>query len=156
MKKRVFLVCLVLLCGLNCFAQSGSLTGTWRGIWTNPAGLVFSAEMTLDAGPGCKTCAVITDGSVRGRIVWTLRKAGSNSGPEFAGKVGTSETELVKGEMKGDGLLVLNGYDRDDLNSIKGIDQYRLAISDNGKVIGGITLNHGPWTGQFIAMKVEP
>jgi len=36
---------------------------------------------------------------------------------------------------------------------MKGTDQYRLAISDNGKVVGGITLNGGSWTGQFIAMR---
>jgi hypothetical protein len=67
-----------------------------------------------------------------------------------------TDTELVKGEMKGDGLLVLNGYEADDPAHMKSVDQYRLAISDNGKVVGGITLNGGSWTGQFIAVRAQP
>ncbi len=131
------------------------MAGEWRGIWTNPTGFVFSAELTLEAGAGCKTCAATGDGSIRGKIVWTLRKAGSNAPEEYAKKVGVPATEFVKGEMKGDGFLVLNGYDKDDPNGIIGMDKYRLVISDNGQVIGGITFNNGPWTGQFIAMKVQ-
>ena len=112
--------------------------------------------MTLESGPSCKTCAVISEGRIQGKIVWTLRKAGSNSSPESADKVGTMATELVRGEMKGNGLLALNGYEADNPTHMKGTDQYRLAISDNGKVVGGITLNGGSWTGQFIAVRVQP
>ncbi len=153
MRKRVVLAGLMLLGGMVCAAQTTSVTGEWRGIWTNPAGLVFTATMTLETGPHCKTCAVISDGGIRGKIVWTLRKAGTNATAESGG---TTFTELVRGEMKGDGLLVLNGYEIDDSTHIKGTDQYRLAISDNGKVVGGITLNGGSWTGQFIAVRAQP
>jgi hypothetical protein len=139
-----------------CSAQSAGVTGEWRGIWTNPAGSVFTAQMTLDAGPGCKTCAVLGSSSVRGKILWTLRKAGPNAPPELAAQVGTTATELVKGEMKGEALLVLNGYETDDPNHIRPADQYRLAVSDNGKVVGGITFNGGSWTGQFIALRPQP
>lgn len=152
MKKLIVLASLMLLGGLACPAQTGSVTGEWRGIWTNPEGKVFTAEITLETGPSCKTCAVISEGGIRGKIVWTLRKAGSNSTPESDG---TTFTEMVKGEMKGDGLLVLNGYEIDDPAHLKGIDKYRLAISDNGKVMGGITLNGGSWTGQLIALRVQ-
>jgi hypothetical protein len=155
MRKRVLVGFLVLLSALVCPAQSNSVAGEWHGIWTNPAGYVFAAQMTLATGVSCKTCAVISDGPIRGKIVWTLRKTGPNAPEANAGNVGMTATELLKGEMKGDGLLVLNGYDTEDPNHIKGIDQYRLAISDNGKVIGGITLNSGSWTGQFIAVKVQ-
>ncbi len=144
---------LILLGGLACGAQTASVAGEWRGIWTNPAGMVFTAEMTLETGPSCKTCAVIGEGGIRGKIAWTLRKAGSNATAESAG---TTLTELVKGEIKGEGLLVLNGYEADDPSHLKGTDQYRLAISDNGKVMGGITLNGGSWTGQFIAAREQP
>jgi hypothetical protein len=152
MRKQVLLAGLILLGGLGCPAQTGSVAGEWRGIWTNPAGLVFTATMTLEMGPSCKTCAVISEGGIRGKIVWTLRKAGSTA---IADAAGSSATELVKGEMKGDGLLVLNGYEADDPTHMKGVDQYRLAISDNGKVVGGITLNGGSWTGQFIAVRAQ-
>ncbi|MGO9775941.1 MAG: hypothetical protein ACLQGT_11920 [Terracidiphilus sp.] len=149
--KRILLVCGMLLGSLSCSAQAGSVSGEWRGIWTDPTGYVFTVMMTLDTGPGCKTCAPAGDGSIQGKIVWTLRKMPANATPELAAKVGMTGTELVKGE----GLLVLNGYQKDDPNSIIGLDQYRLAISDDGKVIGGITLNYGPWTGQLFAVRAQ-
>ena len=156
MRKRILLAVFLLFGGLVCNAQTGSVTGEWRGIRTNPAGLVFSATMTLETGPECKTCAVVSDGLIRGRIVWTLRKAGSKTSSGSDASVGLTATELVKGTMKGDGLLVLNGYEKDDPNGIIELDQYRLAVSDNGKVVGGITLNGGSWTGQFIAVRTQP
>ena len=151
MKRLVVLAGLVLMGVTMCFAQRGTVAGDWRVIWTSPDGSVFSGEMRLEQGRGCKTCALAGEGSVRGRIVWTLRKAGPKSG----GEVGATSTELVMGEMKGEGLLVLNGYERDDPGKIKSLDHYRLAIADTGNVMGGITLNGGPWTGQFIAMRTH-
>ncbi len=156
MRKIFLLTCALLLGALNSSAQTSSVAGEWHGIWTNPTGFVFTAELTLEAGAGCKTCAATGDGSIRGKIVWTLRKVGSDASEEYAKKVGMTATEYVKGEMKGDGFLVLNGYDKDDPNGVIGIDKYRLAISDTGQVIGGITFNNGPWTGQFIAMRAQP
>lgn len=151
MKKSVLLAGLVWMGAAMCSAQRGTVAGDWRGVWTGPDGSVFSAKMTLERGLGCKTCAIGGPGSVRGRIVWTLRKAGTKPG----GEVGATSTELVMGEMKGEGLLVLNGYERDDPGKIKPLDHYRLAIADSGNVMGGISLNGGPWTGQFIAMRTH-
>jgi hypothetical protein len=156
MRKPIVLAGLILLGGLACAAQTVNVAGEWRGIWTNPDGMVFSASMTLQTGKGCKTCAVVGDGVVWGKIVWTLRKAGENPSPELAALVGKTATELVKGSLKGEELLELNGYVLEDPAEIKGTDQYRLAISEDGKVVGGITLNGGSWTGQFIAMRAQP
>lgn len=156
MRKQIVLAGLILLGGLACAAQTVNVAGVWRGTWTNPDGLVFSATMTLETGKGCTTCAVVGDGAVWGKIVWTLRKAGENPAPEIAAKIGKTATELVKGNLKEDELLELNGYMAEDPNEMKGTDQYRLAISEDGKVLGGITLNGGPWTGQFIAMREQP
>jgi len=156
MRKPIVLAGLILLGGLACAAQTVNVAGEWRGIWTNPDGMVFSASMTLQTGKGCKTCAVVGDGAVWGKIVWTLRKAGENPSPELAALVGKTATELVKGSLKGEELLELNGYVLEDPAEIKGTDQYRLAISEDGKVVGGITLNGGSWTGQFIAMRAQP
>jgi hypothetical protein len=153
---RIVLAGLALLGGLASAAQTVSVAGEWRGLWTNPEGMVFSASMTLETGKGCKDCAVVGDGAVWGRIVWTLRKAGENPSPELAAKVGKTAVELVKGNLKGDELLELSGYEAEDPQQMKGMDQYRLAISENGKVLGGITLNDGAWTGQFIAMRAQP
>jgi hypothetical protein len=154
--KQFLALGLMLMSAAVCSAQSNAVAGEWHGIWTNPAGTVYSAEMTLEAGPGCKTCAVLSSGSIRGRIVWTLRKVGPKAPPEQALQVDMSTTELVKGEMKGAGLLVLDGYQIDDPHGVKALDKYRLAVSDNGTVLGGITLNGGSWTGQFIAMRAQP
>jgi hypothetical protein len=153
--RRILLVCGIFLGSLVCSAQAGGVAGEWRGIWTDPTGYVFTVTMTLETGLGCKTCAAAGDGSIRGKIVWMLRKTPANATPELAAKVGMTGTELVKGKRKGEGLLVLNGYQKDDPNNIIGLDQYRLAISDDGKVIGGITLNYGPWTGQFFAVRAQ-
>ena len=153
--KQVFAFFLILMGAAAGSAQSNSLAGEWRGVWTSPAGTVYSAKMTLDAGPGCKTCAVVSGGAIRGKIVWTLRKTGKNAPPELVLQVDMSTTELVKGEMKGAGLLVLDGYQVSDPHGVKALDKYRLALSDDGKVLGGITLNGGAWTGQFIAMRAQ-
>jgi len=88
MRKQVVLAGLILLGGLVCPAQTSSVTGEWRGMWTNPAGLVFTASMTLEAGPSCKTCAVISAGGIRGKIVWTLRKAGTNAPRDLPVRLG--------------------------------------------------------------------
>jgi hypothetical protein len=155
MKNRVLLACAFLLSSLACFAQSSSVAGEWRGIWTDPAGYSFTATLTLETGSSCKDCAVKGQGSVRGTIVWTLRKVPAKAPPEEAAKVGMTATEYVKGERKGDALLVLNGYKKDDPNTIFSIDQYRLALSDNGMVLGGITCNNGSWTRQLIALRAQ-
>jgi len=133
-----------------------SVDGDWNGIWTNPAGFVYSAHIILTSGPGCRTCAVIGDGSIQGKILWTLRKSPASNSTDLSGITQVTATEYVRGEMKGEGFLVLNGYQKDDPHNIIGLDQYRLAISDNGKVIGGITANNGSWTGQLIAMRAQP
>jgi hypothetical protein len=155
MRNRVFLMCAFLLGCLPCAAQASSVAGEWRGIWTDPSGYVFTATMTLETGSGCKACAASGDGSVRGTIVWTMRKTPANAPAEEAAKVGSSATEYVKGERKGEGLLVLNGYKKDDPNSIFSLDKYRLALSDDGLVMGGITFDNGTWTGQLNTLRAQ-
>ncbi len=153
MKCRVFPVAVFLFVSLHALAQSEGVSGEWRGYWTDPSGLVYTAEVTLQTTRGCRTCALKSEGAIHGKIVWTLRNAGSNS--SMAGKVGTSATEYVRGEMRGESFLVLNGYEKDDPGKIISLDQYRLALADNEQVIGGITLNSGPWNGQFLIRRVR-
>jgi hypothetical protein len=155
MSKRFLLLCLLVLSALVCRAQTGSVAGEWRGVWTSPAGYIYSAEITLSTGPGCTTCTATGDGSIQGQIVWTLRKAAANASAALQANVGGTGTEFVRGEMKGDGFFVLAGYRKDDPKNIIGLDEYRLALADNGMVIGGITRDNGPWTGQLIAMRAQ-
>jgi len=93
MKRRALLACLLLLAAVACRAQSGSVAGDWRGIWTNAAGDVFSAKITLVQSAACKDCAVKGTASVEGKIVWMLRKVGPKASPEDAVKIGTVLTE---------------------------------------------------------------
>jgi hypothetical protein len=111
--------------------------------------------MTLETGPSCKMCAAVGSGSIRGVIVWTLRKAGAKADPGFAKGLGSSEAEYVTGEMSADGLLTLRGYRKDDPLNLIDLDRYRLVLGENGNVLGGLTANHGAWTGQFIAMRSQ-
>jgi hypothetical protein len=155
MRKLIFTVLFVLVGSIYCTAQSGGVEGKWQGIKNTPERVIFTGEVTLETGAGCKTCAATGDGSIQGKIVWGLRSAGTKAAPGLAGKVGKIGTEYVKGQIKGKGLLVLNGYKTDDPNHILTLDKYRLAVSDDGKVIGGLTLNNGAWTGQFIAIRPQ-
>ena len=154
-KRIVLLFCALLVGSLHSFAQAGGVAGEWRGVWTDVVGSVYSAEMTLQSGSSCKSCTATGTGSVRGKIVWTLRRAGKNNPADYANKVGMTGTEYVSGQMRG-GVLALNGYQKDDPNAILALDKYRLVLSDNGQVIGGITYNNGLWMGQFIAKSVQP
>ncbi len=155
MKTRILTVLIFLVSGLYCFAQTLDVEGVWQGIKNTPERVVFTAEVTLESGASCKTCAATGDGSIQGKIVWGLRSAGMKASPEMAGKVGKIGTEYVKGQMKGKGLLVLNGYKLDDPEHILEVDKYRLAVSDDGKVLGGLSFNNGHWTGQFIAIRPQ-
>jgi hypothetical protein len=155
MRKLLFLVCGTILGCLTCSAQSSSVAGEWRGIWSDSSGYGFTATITLESGVRCKACTATGDGSVRGVIVWTLRKVPAKASPDEAAKVGMTATEYVKGARKGEGLLELNGYKKDDPNNIFSLDRYRLAISDDGMVLGGITFDNGSWTGQLIALRAQ-
>ncbi len=155
MKKLIYTVLFVLLSSMCCSAQSSGVEGEWQGIKNTPERVVFTGEMTLQTGASCKACTATGDGSIQGKIVWGLRSAGMKAAPGMAGKVGKIGTEYVKGQMRGKGLLVLNGYKLDDPNQILVLDKYRLAVADDGKVIGGLSLNNGHWTGQFIAIRPQ-
>ena len=152
---RIFAVLLVLVSAMYCSAQASGVEGQWQGIKNTPERVVFTGEATLETGASCKTCAATGDGSIQGKIVWCLRGPGTKAAPGMAGKIGKLGTEYVKGQMRGNGLLVLNGYKLDDPEHILVLDKYRLTVSDDGKVIGGLTFNNGAWTGQFIAIRPQ-
>jgi hypothetical protein len=49
-------------------------------------------------------------------------------------------TEYVKGTFLPEaGVVKMEGWSLEDPNHILGTDQYRLILSDDGKVLGGIT-----------------
>ena len=122
-------------------AQSGQpaatgVAGTWYGVWVSGEGYLYSAELRLKDGP---------DGSVRGQIDWTLE---GSPRKEDDPKIGLTGIEYVRGTFDpASGVLLMEGYELDDPNTILGLDRYRLFLAENGMVIGGITWNHGTWMG---------
>ena len=123
--------------------QARDFDGHWIGMWhggrTNDS---YKPDLTLeDDGHG----------HISGEIHWTLVDAGQ-SGQDT--KVGMSGIEFVQGHVEG-GELIMNGVSLDDPNHILGMDRYRLVLSDDGNVLGGITSNGGSWTGTFRVERVH-
>jgi len=145
-RNFVKITLLVLLFALSTAPQSAPSTrdiaGTWHGNWTSPEGFLYEAYMTLTV-----------DGSnnVVGSIHWTLRKSPR---PDLQAKIGVTGVEHVNGVFLPDaGVVRMEGTSLDDPNHILGMDKYRLIVSDDARVLGGITWDHGPWTGQFLLQR---
>ena len=126
--------------GRDPFGQDrAALEEPWFGTWDSGA-FIYKAEMHL---------SVTEDNQVEGRIEWTLERSPN---PDDAPKIGLQGTEFVAGAYQpGPRLLSLEGYNKDDPNGILGLDTYRLLLSENREVLGGITANHGKWTATFLA-----
>lgn len=121
--------------------EIAALQGPWRGVWLSDT-FTYEAEMTLAAEPG---------GKVEGAIRWTLRK--SPRANEQA-KVGRTGVEHVRGEYHpAQGLLVVEGYRKDDPDGILGLDRYRLAVGENSRTMAGVTRDHGTWKGRFFLQR---
>ena len=134
-------LCLAATLGLpaHVSAQAGNVAGTWRGVWAAPEGYVYAAEMRL---------TVDAANTVEGSITWTLRQS-----PDAAEqwKVGRAGVEFVRGAYDSRcGVVRLAGYALDDPSQILGMDRYQLVVAETGGSLGGITWNHGPWTGHIV------
>lgn len=126
-------------------AAAASPAGDWRGTWRSGAGYVYGADMRL---------RVSADGTITGSIVWTLR---ITPVPADRIKVGMTGVERVRGTFDArSGTIAMSGFEKNDPNTIIGLDRYRLFFAENGKVIGGITENHGTWEGVLSLVRVEP
>jgi hypothetical protein len=131
------LPCDVAVAQTNSAAEHAPVAGPWRGMWKG-GDFLYEAEMTLNVSPAA---------NVEGSIGWTLR---ASPRPNEASKIGMKGIEYVRGKFYPDvGLLILDGYRKDDPNGILGLDKYRLVVSPTGKILGGITQEHGDWGGQF-------
>jgi|SRR5579872_1058220 len=120
-------------------ASAKDVAATWHGYWTSPEGFQYEADMTL---------SVDDQNAVTGAIHWTLRKSPR---PAEHAKIDMSGVEHVSGVfLPGSGAVKIEGTSLEDPNHILGMDKYRLILSDDAKVLGGITWDHGPWTGQIL------
>ena len=117
--------------------EIAALKGPWRGTWLSDT-FTYEAEMTLAAEPS---------GKVGGTIRWTLRRSPRASEQNKLGRTGV---EHVRGEFHPAlGLLVVEGYRKDDPDNILGLDRYRLAVGENRQTMAGVTRDHGTWKGRF-------
>jgi hypothetical protein len=120
-------------------ADSKDLAGSWHGFWSAPEGWLYEADMVL---------SVDAQNNITGAIHWTLRKSPR---PGEQGKIGLSGVENVRGVFLPEcGMVRMEGMSLEDPNHVLGLDKYRLILSDNFQVLGGITSHHGPWTAQFL------
>ena len=134
---------LVLLVPAPLLAQQPG-TSRFKGQWTNPRGHVYAADFTLEIKP---------DGAAEGAITWTLVKSPREN--EQA-KLGRTGVEHVRGRYDaGCRVLTLEGWRKDDPDSILGLDTYRLVLSDNGQALVGPTRSHGSWEGRFDATRAD-
>jgi hypothetical protein len=113
----------------------------WAGTWTNPRGYVYFAELQL--APAARD-------SLEARFRWTLLRS-----PRANEKIGLSGTEFAHGRYDAaTQLLLLQGYRKDDPDSVIGIDGYRLLVANRGDALTGITDDYGTWEGRFSARRV--
>jgi hypothetical protein len=114
-------------------ATRSDVMAAWHGFWTR-AGYVYEADAAF---------AVAPNNTVDGSINWTVRRSPK---PEEQAKIGLTGVEHVSGIFLPDsGVLRLEGTSRDDPNTILGLDKYRLILSDDANVLGGITWGGGTW-----------
>lgn len=118
-------------------ADRAALAGPWSGTWTGNR-FSYQAAMTLAVDP---------DGAVTGSINWTLRTSPNERASQLVGKSGI---ENVRGTYYPDSAtLSLQGYSKADPSGIVELDQYLLVVSPTRQTMGGITGEHGAWSGQF-------
>ena len=116
--------------------QKAALRKVWAGTWASPTGFGYDTDLHL---------RVNADGSVEGRLEWTLRKVPPDR-KDYADKIGLTGVEYVWGvyEPKTRSLS-FDGYRRDDPKLILGLDRYRLSLSEGLDRLEGKTWNHGTW-----------
>jgi len=118
-------------------ADRAILGGPWHGTW---AGHNFRYDAAIALN-------VDATGNVVGTITWTLRASPSADG---AKKIGLKGVENVRGTYyPNSATFVLEGYAKADPNDILALDKYLLVVSPTRQTMGGLTEDHGEWTGQF-------
>lgn len=118
---------------------TADISGTWQDEWTSARGFLYSAVLNLRVSP---------DGLATGSFTWTLKRSPR---PEEQAKLGLGATEHVSGRTNTTARTVtLAGTRKDDPHTIIGLDRYKMVVSDDGRVMGGITWNHSDWLGQII------
>lgn len=115
------------------------IIGQWQGQWSSPYGTIFSSNLYLES--------TNRSNGVQGQINWTMKSTPQQSKQS---KIGLTAVEYVRGSYNQETrMLTLEGYRKDDPNSIITLDKYRLVIAEDGRSLGGATWNHGGWRGKL-------
>ncbi len=148
--KKIFLQTVLFIFALAFIPPSvvaqdqPGFVGTWQGEWRNPSGYLYIANMQLSSA---------SDGSILGKIHWTLKQSPH---AEEQSKLGMTGTEFVSGTYDANSrVLTFAGISKADPNNILGLDKYKLLLAENSNVMGGITWNNGSWRGNFSLTRSE-
>ncbi|MEO8000374.1 MAG: hypothetical protein ABI644_00755 [Arenimonas sp.] len=142
--KKIFLpmvlILLALILSTTFLIAQGQpdFVGSWQGKWSNAGGYSYVADMQLTAAG---------DGSILGKIQWTLKQSPR---AEEQSKLGKTGTEFISGTYDPDSrVLMFEGISKTDPDDILGLDKYKLLLADNSDVMAGITSNNGDWRSIF-------
>ena len=117
----------------------GELSGTWSGQWTSPKGLVYAATLDIQ---------IRQDGFANGSITWVLK---ASPRPEDKARLEKTAIEYVSGRTNMTArTMTLAGTRKDDPENLIELDRYKMIISDDGLVMGGLSHNRGDWLGQIV------
>ncbi len=138
-------VLLALMAALPAFANdekrltAGEMSGVWTGQWTSPKGFVYAATLDIQ---------IRQDGFANGSLTWVLKQSPR---AEDRARVGKTAIEYVSGRTNMTArTMTLAGTRKDDPENLIELDRYKMVISDDGRVMGGLSLNRGDWLGQIV------
>ena len=138
-------VLLALLAAFPAFANdekrltAGEMSGIWTGQWTSPKGFVYAATLDIQ---------IRQDGFANGSITWVLKVSPR---PEDKARLDKTAIEYITGRTNMTArTMTLGGTRKDDPENLIELDRYKLIISDDGRVLGGLSFNRGDWLGQII------
>ena len=136
MKKVKFVFVVLLILGLFLSKlEAQNYFGNYSGEWTNEEGYVFTFKLHLEK-----------DNSY---FTWTEINSPYKPKPDTA----TAKEFLKITAGTNNKTLILVGIREDDPHNIIGIDEYSLKLSEDWKVLYGITKNHGNWKGRIYGIK---
>ncbi len=123
-------------------AVAQDLNGQWSCIWADlDRGWEFECNMNLIVDP---------TGQVQGEIHWTMTRSPN---PEDKSRIGLSAKEYIRGTMQGPDSITVEGYAKDDPETVIGLDKYKLQVSHSERWLYGNTRAQGNWTGRFFARR---
>ena len=144
--KQLFITALLLFSINCCMAQVSYFKGEWTIVNKH------------DLFTGIFKIAVKKDGIAKAEIVWTYLAIDSTKQEMvdlYKGKKGKSGTEYLEGRFDAaTGDFYFEGKQKDDPDTILGLDKYHVKLSANKQAIYGTTETEGTNEGLLYAVKI--